>query len=189
MKGTKTGTEQLAALGLTLVVASLTVGFLTIGCGKQQSDTVATEAGPVQAADRGNAPAAANAAAEGAGMAEAISPDQEATTALGDSLPPDILASVSEEFVLPGDIVEITAQGTVDVVEVTLTDGRGKKQPLTYDPTVALWRAHYRVPLKTTADRVGLSVTAKNGLNQWRRVWVFLNVQREATEADSSGTQ
>lgn len=188
MKATEAGTEQLAALGMTLVLASLTVGFLTIGCGSQESKSASTETGAVQTTDRGNGPVAANASAEGTGLAEATASAEGGTTAQGDSLPPDILASASEEFVLPGDVVEIKAQGTVDVVDVTLKDGRGITTPLTYDAAASLWRGHYRVPLKATTDRVGLSVTAKNGLNQWRRVWVFLNVQREVAEIDSAAT-
>jgi hypothetical protein len=42
------------------------------------------------------------------------------------------------------------------------------------------------VPLKTSTDRLGISLTAKNGDKGWRRVWVFLNVQKLAAEADST---
>jgi hypothetical protein len=51
----------------------------------------------------------------------------------------------------------------------------------------AAWRVYYRVPMKVTGDRVALSVTAKNGVNQWKRVWVFPKVVSEEASADSSG--
>lgn len=188
MKGERIGTEQLAAIGMTFVVASLAIGFLAIGCGKEQGKTASIDAGSTQSATSGNTVVPASAAATASTMTEPTPQGQEATAATADSLPPDILASVSEEFVLPGDIVEIKAQGTVDVTEVTLTDGRGKTQPLVYDSAAAVWRAQYRVPLRTTTDRVGLSLTAKNGFNQWRRVWVFLKVEREEeAKVDSAG--
>ncbi len=186
MKNTKMGTDQLAALGLTLVVASLAVGLLAIGCGKQEGETAATEATATKASAPGNAATATNAVAPATSLTEATPPNAD-VPARADSLPPDIAASASEEFVAPGDIVEITAEGTTDVAEVTLTDARGKTQPLVYDASMGIWKTHYRVPLRTTTDRLGLSLTAKNGFNCWRRVWVFLNIQKLGAGADSTG--
>jgi hypothetical protein len=40
------------------------------------------------------------------------------------------------------------------------------------------WRAVYRVPMRTKADRVGLAVTATNGQGRWQRVWVFIDVDK-----------
>jgi hypothetical protein len=188
MKKEKVGTDQLAALGLTVIVASIALGFLAIGCGKQQSEIAATEAGITQTADAGKAPVAANAAASATGIKEAT-PQSELTTASADSLPPDILATASTDYVGPGEIVEITAQGTTDVVEVNLKDGRGKTQPLVYDPAAGLWRGHYRVPLRPATDRLGLSVTAKNGQNLQHRVWVFLQVEKAAGETAAPDSQ
>jgi hypothetical protein len=186
MKDSKIGTEQLAALGLTLVAASLTVGLLTIGCGKQEAKTAATEAVTTQETPTGNTAAAASAPAPAAPVEEGT-PAGEEQAAQETALPPDIAGSVSEEFVAPGDVVEITAEGTTDVVEVTLTDGRGKTQPLTFDSSLGMWKTLYRVPLRTATDRLGLSLTAKNGSNGWRRVWVFVNVQKLEAGADSTG--
>ena len=46
----------------------------------------------------------------------------------------------------------------------------------TSDTDAKAWRVHYRVPLKTHIDRLGLSITAANGTNRWKRVWVFLDI-------------
>lgn len=187
MKNSKIGTDQLAALGLTLVAASLTVGLLTIGCGKQGAETAATEAVTTQETPAGNAAAAASAPAPAAPVEEAT-PAGEEQAAQETVLPPDIAGSVSEDFVAPGDVVEITAEGTTDVTEVMLTDARGKTQPLTYDESLGMWKTLYRVPLRTATDRLGLSITAKNSTQGWRRVWVFVNLQKLGAGADSSGS-
>lgn len=185
MNGNKAGrTEQLAALGVTLVVASALVGFLAIGCGKQEGGAVATQAVKTEQGTPGPA-VAASAPALAQPLANEATPAAD-TTEQAEKLPPDIAGSAAEEFVQPGDVVEITAEGTTDVVEVTLTDARGKTQPLTYDASMGMWKTLYRVPLKTSTDRLGISLTAKNGEKGWRRVWVFLNVQKLAAEADST---
>lgn len=102
-----------------------------------------------------------------------------------DSLPPDVAAYVVSKVVEPGEIIEVAAQGSPDVSEVSLADGIGRVLPMTYDSTAGLWRVFYRVPIGATADRLGLSLTAKNSLHRWRRVWVFLTVQREGAGQDS----
>lgn len=184
MKINKVGSEQLAAIGATLAVASLTVFLLAIGCSKQEAKTVATQAVKTEQAVPGPA-VAASAPAPAQPLASEQTPAAD-TTQEAALLPPDISGSAAEEYVQPGDVVEITAEGTTDVVEVTLTDARGKTQPLTYDASMGMWKTLYRVPLKTSTDRLGISLTAKNGENGWRRVWVFLNVQKLAAEADST---
>jgi hypothetical protein len=99
-----------------------------------------------------------------------------------DSLPPDVVARASEGVATPGGTVEVAAQASPDVVEVFLWDGIGRKQSFAYDSTANLWRARYRVPLRIAADRIGLSVTAKNGLDLRSRVWVFVRIERPASE-------
>jgi hypothetical protein len=49
-----------------------------------------------------------------------------------------------------------------------------------------VWRVSYRVPLRPKQERLGLSVTAQNDLNRWRRVWIFLHVQQPKTEATAT---
>ena len=179
MNSKKVGSEQLAALGLSLVVASLAVGFLAMGCGKQQTETASVQTGTIQTATA-EQPIAGGKGTLPTTTLAAATPEGEGVAALAtDSLPPDVVASASESLVKPGQIVEIAAEGSLDVVGVTLTDGLGKAAPLTYDQTAKCWRVLYRVPLGTATDRVGLSVTAKNGLERWRRVWVFLKVDHE----------
>ncbi len=39
--------------------------------------------------------------------------------------------------------------------------------------------------MKIRGERVGLSVTAKNGVNRWRRVWVFMDVQKAPEQKGS----
>jgi len=188
MKAEKVGTDQLAALGLTVIVASLAVGLLAIGCGKQQSETATTETGIIRSADAGKAPVAANAAASTG--TEGTTPRAELSSADStDAMPPDIMAKTSADYVTAGEIVEVTAQGTPDVVEVILKDGRGKTQPLVYDEAAAQWRGRYRVPLQPATERLGLSVTAKNAQKLQHRVWVFLQVQEIAAETAAPDSQ
>src|SRR5262249_20208491 len=78
------------------------------------------------------------------------------------SLPPDIVATASDTFVQPGQPIQVTVQGTPDVVEMALSDGRGEPLPMVRDSTEDTWRVGYRVPLKPRDSRIGLSVTAKN---------------------------
>jgi hypothetical protein len=188
MKNERSRTDQLAALGLTVVVASLAIGFLALGCGRQESETATTERGVIRQADTGKAPVAANAAAS-AGIKDETPQSEQSTAAGTDSLAPDVLATASTDYVTPGQIVEITAQGTPDVIEVVLKDGRGKTMPLVYEPAAAIWRARYRVPLRPATERLGLSVTAKNAQDLKHRVWVFLQLENAAAEAAQPDSQ
>ena len=92
------------------------------------------------------------------------------------SVPPDAVVAVSDTFVTAGQPIEVTVQGTSDVTEMALSDGRGDALPMVRDSSSDVWRVNYRVPLRPKTDRLGLAVTAKNGSNRWRRVWVFLQI-------------
>jgi hypothetical protein len=94
-----------------------------------------------------------------------------------DSLPPEVEVEVADSSVTPGEAVEITAIGSDDVREMLLTDGRGKATSFVYDLPSRSWKAYYRVPMRSGADRLGLSVTARNESHRWRRVWLFLEVK------------
>ena len=105
----------------------------------------------------------------------------------GLSVPPDVVANVSDSFVTPGQPIEVTVEGTPDITEMALADGRGDAIPMVRDSSGLVWRVNYRVPLRPRTDRLGLAVTAKNDAHRWRRVWVFLTVddgkqQLETTE-------
>jgi len=82
----------------------------------------------------------------------------------------------SDTFVTAGQPIEVMVEGTHDVTEMALSDGRGDALPMVRDSTSDTWRVNYRVPLRPKTDRLGLAVTAKNDSHMWRRVWVFLQV-------------
>jgi hypothetical protein len=123
----------------------------------------------------------------------------EATVPAGEpdqlSVPPDVVASVSDSFVEPGQPIQVTVEGTPDITEMALADGRGDAIPMVRDSSGLVWRVNYRVPLRPRTDRLGLSVTAKNDAHRFRRVWVFLTVddgkqqvqvtEKPAVEGDS----
>ena len=92
------------------------------------------------------------------------------------ALPPDMVPAVSDTFVTAGQPVEVTVEGTPDITEMALSDGRGDSLPMVRDSVGNVWRVDYRVPLRPKQSRIGLSVTAKNEQHRWRRVWLFLSV-------------
>jgi hypothetical protein len=110
------------------------------------------------------------------------------------SVPPDAVVAVSDTFVTAGQPIEVVVQGTSDVSEMALSDGRGDALPMVRDSTADTWRVNYRVPLRPKTDRLGLAVTAKNDSHRWRRVWVFLQIndgkqQFESAAPDSSSSE
>lgn len=92
------------------------------------------------------------------------------------SVPPDLVVAASDTFVTAGQPIEVRVQGTTDITEMALSDGRGDAIPMVRDSVGDTWRVNYRVPLRPHADRLGLAVTAKNDSQRWRRVWLFLQV-------------
>jgi len=101
------------------------------------------------------------------------------------SLPPDLVAAVSDTFVTAGQPIEVTVQGTPDVAEMALSDGRGDPLPMVRDSSDDTWRVDYRVPLRPKQNRIGLSVTAKNDQKKWARVWLFLTVDDGKQQVES----
>lgn len=91
-------------------------------------------------------------------------------------LPPEIAIAEMDTLVTPGQPVRVTVYGTPDVTEISMFDGVNDRQALVHDTEHDTWSVDYRVPLRSKSDRIGLSLTAKNGANRWRRVWVFLKV-------------
>lgn len=104
-----------------------------------------------------------------------------------DSVPPDVVAAVSDTFVTAGQAVQVSVEGTNDITQMALADGRGDAIPMVRDASSNIWRASYRVPLRPRTDRLGLAVTAQNDAHRWRRVWVFLTVDdgRHTIEAET----
>jgi hypothetical protein len=175
----------------TMVLGITAVAFLAVGCGQKRegevTSGVAATPGPVALAGH-STPTVAD-AATGLESAEPSGAVQEGAVdaAAAESLPPEIDATVSETPVAPGAVIEISAVGSSDVTEMVLRDALGKTYPMTRIEQTGAWRVFYRVPMKVTGERVALSVTAKNGVNQWKRVWVFPNVTREEARTDSTG--
>ena len=164
------------------VIAAATLAVTALGCGKrggvQQASTASTASLAVPVAQVG----AVSSASPGSKTSEIGSKEAGSIVASADSLPPEVTATAPDTLVAPGSVVEITAEGTPDVTDVTLWDGIGKQQRFAYDSTAKIWRAFYRVPIKLQTERLALSVTAKNGADRWRRVWVFFNVNVETGE-------
>ena len=105
------------------------------------------------------------------------------------SVPPDAVVAVSDTFVTAGQPIEVVVQGTPDVTEMALADGRGDALPMVRDSSSDVWRVNYRVPLRPKTDRLGLSVTAKNESNRWRRVWVFLQVDDGKQQVETTSPE
>ena len=167
-----------------VITASAAVAFLALGCGEQkQQAAVETDASQAAAVEH-TSPAVVAAASTATPEAGLAGEGSETNTA--ESLPPDVTALAPDSAVVPGNIVEVTAQASTDVTSMTLTDRLGQKYPFVYDTDAKAWRVHYRVPLRTHIDRLGLSVTATNGANRWKRVWIFLNIQG-GVPAESDG--
>jgi len=101
------------------------------------------------------------------------------------SVPPDLVAAVSDTFVTAGQPIEVKVQGTSDIVEMALADGRGDPIPMVRDSLDNTWRVDYRVPLRPKQNRIGLSVTAKNEQKKWARRWLFLTVDDGKQQVES----
>jgi hypothetical protein len=171
------------ALGAFALAAALGIGLLASGCGaKTDESAAAVSSDPVYTVSQpGGTGGITNAVMEGN--------DDGRPAVPSDSLPPDVAVTVESTEVIPGTAIEISAEGSDDVVSMTLDDGLHQKQILALDQPNGVWRTMYRVPLRPAADRFGLAVTAKNGAGRWRRVWLFLQVpgvQPTAAAADTT---
>ncbi|MGH7741482.1 MAG: hypothetical protein ACRENS_05605 [Candidatus Eiseniibacteriota bacterium] len=162
-----------------LAVLLATLALTAAGCGKHTLDQTTSAADGIQAAvteqNDGKLVVASLPAPDSARAGEPV--NQSGETLSADSLPPDVDAASGDSLVTPGSVVEISALASPDVVDMGLSDGVSREQPFSYDSTMKVWRVFYRVPIKTSKDRIGLAVTATNSGGHWRRVWVFLNLQ------------
>lgn len=154
------------------------------GCGEQtkEGDSTATRAEVALPASAENAVASKPATVEtspGAPLARSAE-EQE-------GLPPDVHVSVVDTLVTPGQSIGLVVETTSDVTRIALSDGNGDPLAFVKDAGTNLWRATYRVPLKPVHERWGLSVTARNEANRWRRVWVFVHTADWSPEAESLG--
>ena len=174
-----------AAWGAAVLLMVLAAGFLALGCGPQKNDRVSTVPEPATAVGGQSQSGTTALPASTSGPAKVTrEPNSEELAAASvDSLSPDVAASASDTPVVPGTAIEITAEGSPDVVAITLGDDSGSKQAFAYDSSADLWRAAYRVPVKIKTARPALSVTARNASGRWRRVWVFLNIAGSQAQA------
>ena len=185
MKHAFTGSQISApALGLRIslavaALAALVAVGMVAGCSGDGADNRESTASP--------APASATSSGGGsvtavpAMLTTPVAPSSGShVVALGDSLPPDVNATLEDSLAAPGEVIAITAQGSDDVSQIGLSDGLGRMQLFTRDPASNVWHVLYRVPLKTTKTRLALSVTALNDVNRWRRVWVFVSVGQQS---------
>lgn len=165
--------RTLAVLAAVFVVV-VAGGVLMASCGNQgDSSTHAISSGQVSSLDAGQNTSVASAIATPPPAQGGLS---AADSAVLEGLPPDLSVSVPDTLVKPGQAVEFTVEGTTDVAQVELSDGRDEPMPFVRDRGTDTWRTQYRVPLHPRSERFGISVTARTEASRWRRVWVFLHV-------------
>ncbi|HTO89603.1 MAG TPA: hypothetical protein VMJ70_00605 [Candidatus Sulfotelmatobacter sp.] len=162
------------------------------GCGNQNDHSVSTSSSQGSVAEASEAVPASNVppastSPQMAGGGTTPARNDSLSHPASEGMPPDIVAAATDSAVAPGEAVEIGVEGTPDVTEVTLSDGLHTPQALYFDSEVKTWRAVYRVPLRPSSDRVALAITARNDVNRWRRVWVFIKVRGEAQRESTSG--
>lgn len=167
-----------------LFVAAVVAGVLLGGCGRQNESATTGEASVAVATPETVPPAQAASAVAASAPAQGLSAGD---LAVREGLPPDLSVSVPDTLVAPGEVVDFTVVGTTDVSEIALSDGRDEPLPFVREQGADTWRVQYRVPLHPRSERFGVSVTAKTELGRWRRVWVFLHVDRpDSTQAEQA---
>ncbi|MCC6348453.1 MAG: hypothetical protein IT347_02545 [Candidatus Eisenbacteria bacterium] len=164
-----------------LFTAAVAAGLALAGCGNRGGGGAAAESSAAVASPAAATPSqAAGTQVASAPVASGLSAGD---LAVKEGLPPDLSVTVPDTLVAPGEVVEFRVVGTTDVSQVALSDGRDEPLPFVRDAGTDTWRVQYRVPLHPRQDRFGVSVTARTDLNRWRRVWVFLHVERGDTTA------
>jgi hypothetical protein len=164
-----------------LFVAAIAAGLVLSGCGASRDSGTKTEA---SAQVEGQETVTQAQVASVTGTPTPTQPGLSAEDmASRESLPPDLEVTVADTLVSPGEVVDFTVEGTDDVSQIALSDGRDEPLPFVRDQGTNLWRVQYRVPLRPKHDRLAVSVTAMTELARWRRVWVFLHVEKgDSTE-------
>ncbi len=163
-----------AALGCALVTGAI----MLQGCGQQNGSS--RQAALVPPATE--TPAAASVATPAEAVKPMVASTSTGTSGEGGALPPDVEVTVADTLVTPGEPIAIVVRGTADVSRLELKDDYGDVLPFVRDADGRTWRVTYRVPLRPSHERWGLSVTAHNDSDRWRRVWVFLHAQDGAGE-------
>ncbi len=169
-------------------IALVATCMLLQGCGGGGTHHAATASPVNDSPATATAVVASNVPVEPAGGIETTQPlDGESVSDPG-AVPPDMVVAVSDTIVTAGQAVQVSVEGTTDITEMALSDGRGDAIPMMRDSSSQVWRVGYRVPLRPGTDRLGLSVTAKNDAQRWRRVWLFLQIDdgKQRVEGESS---
>jgi hypothetical protein len=191
----------------TLLAASFAIVLMAVGCGREENHASAGAAsgvskgvtrvatsqtgGPREEAVGGIALTSATPQAPAEETVTGECADGESSSSEGNaasqaaSEPPDVVASIADSLAAPGTVVTVIATGSPDVVSMTLADGIGREKALAYDSGANVWKTTYRVPLKASSERLGFSITAKNGRQQWRRVWLFPTATQVPAAADT----
>lgn len=164
-----------------LFVAAIAAGLVLSGCGGS-GDTGKQSEASAQAVEQETVTHAQVASMTGTPSPAPAGLSAE-DMANREGLPPDLVVTVEDTLVAPGEVVDFTVEGTDDVSQIALSDGRDEPLPFVRDQGTSTWRVQYRVPLRPKHERIGVSVTAKNDLARWRRVWVFLHIEK----ADAAG--
>jgi hypothetical protein len=166
----------IGAWGGATLIALVAMCMLLEGCGSGSRSHTAQASRTQSQPEVATAVVASNPSA--VPVADGVETSQLPGTLVEDPgmAPPDVVAAMSDTFVTAGQAIEVAVEGTSDVSEMALSDGRGDAIPMVKDESGSTWRVGYRVPLRPGTDRLGLAVTAKNQAHRWRRVWVFLQV-------------
>jgi hypothetical protein len=179
--------EWSGALGAfaALFIAAVIAGVLLSGCGGRHESSAQADASAQGAGfEQGTQAQVASTVAVPAAAPGGLSAGDRAVL---EGLPPDLSVSVGDTLVAPGETVEFVVEGTDDVAQVALSDGRDEPMPFVHDTTARVWRAQYRVPLHPRSERFGVSVTARTDADRWRRVWVFLHSKSAETDSSDCG--
>jgi len=177
LRGRARGATMEAALGCALMAGAIVVQ----GCGEEKSASrQAALVTPVA-----ETPAVSPAEA----VKPMVAPSNTGPEKRGEdgALPPDVKVTVADTLVTPGEPIAIVVRGTADVSRLELKDDFGDVLPFVRDADGRTWRVTYRVPLRPSHDRWGLSVTAHNESDRWRRVWVFLHAE-DGVGQEAAGT-
>jgi hypothetical protein len=166
--------DAMLVLAAALVVV-ISLGVLFAGCGQHDDSSVSATSSNVSSAPSVGTTQVASAVPVAVPSAPVATSDSTA-------LQPDFVVSVLDTLVLPGQVVEFTAQGTKDLVSLTLNDGRDRPVAMLCEPGGDTWHAQYRVPLQPRHERFGVSLTGRNEAGRWRRTWVFLHVAKSDAE-------
>ena len=172
------------AVGTLMLLAFVSAAVVLYGCGQSKTES----ASATQEESTGSLAAVPLAQSSAAVEAvPAVATAAASASDAGGTLPPEIALEAMDTLVVPGQAFTVTVSATPDVNQILLSDGLNDPQAMVRSASGdGTWSVDYRVPLKPREERFGLSVTAKNEAGRWRRLWLFLNVQKPGIEDAAS---